>query len=193
MIEKWGNYTNPEVVWKSIPGFFDFAEVYDDIAKWAKDDYVLVEVGCLLGRSACYLGEKLQALGKKTTLLCVDSWPSTYMWGPEKATALEAPFETFYANVRQSGLLKTIVPIRAKSTWAAQFVKNGLDFVFIDAEHDYKSCAEDIKAWLPKIRKGGVIAGHDYDGSFQGVVRAVDEAFKKKATIRGRSWVYCVP
>lgn len=188
MIERWSEYTHPELVWKSIPGFFDFSDIYNDIAQWSKDGYTLVEVGCLLGRSACYLGERLQALKKNVTVLCVDEWPSTYLWGPEKKTPIEAPFETFYANVRQSGLLKTIVPIRASSVWASKFIKNNLDFVFIDADHDYENCRDDIAAWLPKVRKGGIIAGHDYDGTFPGVVRAVDGAFNKKAVIRNRSW-----
>ena len=38
-----------------------------------------------------------------------------------------------------------------------------LDFVFIDASHDYDSVNEDIKMWKPKVRKGGLVAGHDID------------------------------
>jgi hypothetical protein len=191
MIERWGEYTQPELVWKSIPGFFDFRNVYDRVAESARDGQVFVEVGCLLGRSACYLGERLQALKKKATLICVDSWPSTYLWGNEKNTKVEAPFETFLANVRQSGLTEIIFPIRAKSVRAAAFiVRDNLDFVFIDAEHDYESCRDDIAAWKLKVRKGGTLAGHDYDGTFPGVVRAVNEAFgKPNVTVDGRSWI----
>ena len=55
-----------------------------------------------------------------------------------------------------------------------------LDLVFIDAAHDYESIAEDIKAWLPKVRDGGIICGHDYlPGEYDGVVKAVDENFEK--------------
>lgn len=188
MIERWGDYVQPEPVWKGIPGFFDFQDVYTDIANLAQDGYTLVEVGCLLGKSACFLGEALQAQGKKVTLICVDEWPASYTWGADGTGTLEAPFETFYANVRQSGLLKTIVPIRAKSVWAASFVKDGLDFVFIDAGHEYEDVRDDIAAWLPKIRSGGMIAGHDYSATFPGVVKAVDMVFKGRVLTQGQCW-----
>jgi hypothetical protein len=37
------------------------------------------------------------------------------------------------------------------------------DFVFIDGEHTYGSCYTDCSLWYPKIRKGGLLCGHDYD------------------------------
>ena len=38
---------------------------------------------------------------------------------------------------------------------------NSLDFIFIDADHSYKAVKRDIINWLPKIRDGGMITGHD--------------------------------
>jgi hypothetical protein len=57
-----------------------------------------------------------------------------------------------------------------------------LDFVYLDARHDYASLMEDLRAWSPKVRAGGVIAGHDYiDGELEagvfGVRSAVNEFF----------------
>jgi len=45
---------------------------------------------------------------------------------------------------------------------ASDFLDGILDFVYLDAAHDYESVMADIEAWLPKVRKGGVIAGHDF-------------------------------
>ena len=55
-----------------------------------------------------------------------------------------------------------------------------LDFVFIDAEHTYECVCEDIAAWAPKVRDGGLLCGHDYESphdkkGIHGVKRAVDE------------------
>jgi len=53
--------------------------------------------------------------------------------------------------------------LRMNSTDAVEHVEDGsLDFVFIDAVHLYKYVVEDVMAWLPKIRKGGMISGDDY-------------------------------
>lgn len=37
-----------------------------------------------------------------------------------------------------------------------------LDFVYIDANHDFKHVTEDIFEWSKKVRKGGIVSGHDY-------------------------------
>ncbi len=37
-----------------------------------------------------------------------------------------------------------------------------LDFVYLDARHDFQGVFSDLIAWWPKLRIGGVIAGHDY-------------------------------
>lgn len=67
---------------------------------------------------------------------------------------------------------------------AAKHIPDGsLDFVFIDGKHTYDFVKADIKNYLPKVRKGGLVSGHDYAAKFPGVVQAVDEAFNKQAEI----------
>jgi hypothetical protein len=61
------------------------------------------------------------------------------------------------------------------------------DFIYIDAAHDYNSMVEDVKAWWPKLKKGGVFSGHDYfpdERIWRGrkceVYRAVNEFLEEK-------------
>jgi glycosyltransferase involved in cell wall biosynthesis len=72
---------------------------------------------------------------------------------------------------------------RLRSTDAAARIPDGsLDFVYIDARHDFDAVLEDLEAWVPKVRPGGIVAGHDYldgdlpEGRF-GVKSAVDQYF----------------
>lgn len=61
---------------------------------------------------------------------------------------------------------------------AAHFPDGHFDFVFIDADHTYEGVRSDIAAWLPKIRPGGTMLGHDWNRKdFPGVIRAVEEWF----------------
>lgn len=61
-------------------------------------------------------------------------------------------------------------------TVAPQFADRSLDLVFIDAEHTYNAVRADIAAWLPKLKAGGILCGHDYSHKrFRGVKQAVDE------------------
>lgn len=79
---------------------------------------------------------------------------------------------------------KRAVIMRMMSHQAAPKIKeHSLDFVFIDGDHSYEGTKLDIKLWLPKIKKGGWIGGHDYHHEtrpdLHGIDKAVDEAFEK--------------
>lgn len=83
---------------------------------------------------------------------------------------------------------KSAVYMKMRSVDAARFIVDGsLDLVFIDADHSYESCKEDILVWLPKVRKGGVICGHDY-GWDPGVAQAVDEIFTDVKITGNYTW-----
>ena len=58
---------------------------------------------------------------------------------------------------------------------AKDFEDDSLDFIFIDATHTYEQVLEDMHAWIPKVRKGGLICGDDYNKKFPGVEQAVKE------------------
>lgn len=74
--------------------------------------------------------------------------------------------------------------IRKASKEASEtFADEQLDFVYIDAQHHYEAVKEDIELWFPKVKKGGIVAGHDYLNGVRGdtvfgVKKAVDEFAK---------------
>lgn len=55
------------------------------------------------------------------------------------------------------------IMVRANSRIASEMFADGsLDFVYIDANHAYDFVVEDINLWYPKLRRGGILSGHDY-------------------------------
>jgi hypothetical protein len=78
--------------------------------------------------------------------------------------------------------------IVGKSDESSKFFEdNSVDVIFIDAGHSYDSVIQDIKSWLPKIKDGGIMSGHDYN-SWSGVNKAVNEIFDKVDKIDNDCW-----
>ena len=55
------------------------------------------------------------------------------------------------------------------------FKDNDYDFIYIDGSHTYESVKRDLELYLPKLKKGGIIGGHDYSQIWPGVIEAVNE------------------
>lgn len=114
-------------------------------------------------------------------LYMIDPWAKF-----KKSLSSQPVFDHIYEQVKKRvepyGERATI--IRCLSIQAASMVPKDLDFVFIDASHDYESVRDDIKAWRNHIRPGGILAGDDYDltpnRNDMEVHIAVDEAFGDK-------------
>ncbi len=139
------------------------------------------EVGVFCGEMSAVLLDR-----PDLTLLMVDSWESdgkayaaeTGDWhagldDEQQAFAHKATM----AAVEFAGDRARIYPYR--SLYGAMASRNeSFDFVFLDADHSYKGCSADIKVWAPKVKRGGLLCGHDYENpKFPdfGVKRAVDE------------------
>jgi len=87
--------------------------------------------------------------------------------------------------------------IKANSFEASLLIPdNSLDFLYIDADHSYEGTKTDINAWYPKVRVGGVVAGHDYKNrAYCRVKKYIDEFIKEQGlrlfVIQGRGcgWI----
>ena len=89
--------------------------------------------------------------------------------------------------------------IRKTSLDVAPLIGNGdLDFVYIDALHTYHDFMLDLLLWLPKVRVGGIISGHDYHSRQRrniGVRFAVDDYVryhKIDLKLEGRNWYWII-
>jgi predicted O-methyltransferase YrrM len=151
-----------------------------------------VEVGSWLGRSASFMAVEIMNSGKDIKLDCVDLWEFDPEGDVDESLFIRAknPAELFLRNMKKSNVENLVNPLKMSSVTASKLYEdNSLDFVFIDANHEYHHIKEDIEAWYPKVKTGGYIGGHDY-GNYESVTQAVQEAFKNDILISRISWLH---
>lgn len=142
-----------------------------------------------------YQGSMSAALLRRPdlTLYMVDNWapadeqPAHYRDSGDYHAALDNPKQE--ALMRQAVYATEFAEFRRRIdrcdsvVAAADVPPASFDFVFIDADHSYEGCAADIAAWLPTLKPGGLLSGHDYGNDGYpgfGVTRAVDEACERR-------------
>jgi predicted O-methyltransferase YrrM len=71
------------------------------------------------------------------------------------------------------------------------FEDESIDFLFIDADHSFEAVKKDLKLWYPKVKTGGIIAGHDYMWVDGRVAMAVNQFFLFTGILpeAGDSWM----
>lgn len=69
--------------------------------------------------------------------------------------------------------------IEKYSDKAAEDVPGNLDFIYVDGGHEYECVKKDIELYYPKVKKGGVFGGHDFDANHLEVCKAVFEFVQK--------------
>lgn len=156
-----------EHFYKDTQGWFDFKKFYSYVLSLFEGGK-FVEVGCWKGRSAAYMAVEILNSGKGIDFYCVDHWSGDF----DGVLKNKDVFEDFIKNLNP--VLDKIKIIKKPSADSAKiFQDESLDFVFLDASHDYESIKSDLSSWFPKIKINGVLGGHDYN-HFE-VKRAVDE------------------
>lgn len=170
--------------YQDIDGWFNHQAAYDYLLSKVPEGGTFVELGAWLGKSSSYLCDK--ATHQDITI--IDTWKGS----PNELTTthkLAMQVDIYDLFVENMGERK-YKAIRATSKEASKKFKNEyLDVVFIDLTHTYESVKEDIQLWLPKVKKGGYIAGDDYHENWKGVIQAVDELLPH-ATFIDDCWIY---
>lgn len=171
-----------ETNWFNYPDFYDFISKIEGYR-------VFVEIGVWRGNSISYLANKLR--DKDVMLFAVDLFEDTpqYKDNPELMEDVKVISQLYNEQLIETNTRHMISDIKEDSTKAAdRFLNNSIDFVFLDANHDYDWIKNDILAWLPKVRKGGIIAGHD--ATRTEVQRVLKHVFKKMVGVDSKSSVW---
>jgi len=123
-----------------------------------KHNLKILEVGSWLGMGST------QVLAEfASELVCVDNWQGNNTLAHNLALKKFSPLEVFLENTKS--ISTKLVTVIADSAHAATLLQdNYFDFIFIDADHRYVGVKNDIQLFLPKLKAGGIISGHDCEG-----------------------------
>lgn len=140
-----------------------------------KKDIVSVEIGSQYGYNAYNILSNLSI--KK--LYLVDPYESYQ--GYDEDWASDKGVNNAYQKCKQviKPYEKSVVFVLRYSQDAIDDIPNGVDFVYIDGNHQYEYVKKDMDSFYPKICSGGVLCGHDFGTHELGVCRAVIEFSKK--------------
>lgn len=183
--------------YKSVEGWFDPSDkiIYDRAVSTFNDYDIFVEVGSFKGRSSVAMAENIRSSGKKIKFYCVDTWEGSeeHKAGSrfeDRDVLSNKLYDVFTHNTRE---YKDIInPIRKTSVDAAKdFKDNELSFIFIDAAHDYENVTNDLNAWYPKLKEGGLFGGHDWIWSSVSQA-AIDFTQKKGLTVFGSGNIWWI-
>lgn len=178
--------TTKEQTWmrnqESTEGLLDLIKELGD-----NSNKTMVEIGSFVGESTVLFAQSFK------NVIAIDP----FMEGYDDADPTSYLFE--FNNVYQTYLDRTnnhknIQTIVATSIDALdQLKEDKFDFVYIDGLHTYDGVKTDIENYMPLVKKGGVIGGHDYTDKIAhlvGVKKAVDEILGKPDKVfKDNSWI----
>jgi predicted O-methyltransferase YrrM len=178
--------------YKKIEGWFNMENQYLELLENTPEGGIFVELGAYKGKSTSFIVTEMINRNRDIQFYTVDTFQGDS--GSTDSKEIEA-----YKKVDTSKMLdefmentkhlpeKLNVLINNSDLCAKMFEDNSVDTIFIDAGHSYEAVIKDIAAWLPKMKDGSIMAGHDYN-SWAGVKEAVDGAFDKPDKVENDCW-----
>lgn len=116
--------------------------------------------GAEIGVEEGLYSEELCRRNPALSLLCVDAWA---MYPDYRENFGRPRMESYYRTAKKRLAPYKCRIVRAFSVDAVKDVElESLDFVYIDANHEYRAVVDDISYWGARVRPGGIVAGHDY-------------------------------
>jgi len=153
------------------------------------------EIGAWTGHSTSLIARRAKENGGMVYVIDTFQGEGGYLpdWIQKTGYNVE---KVFLSNMLELGLTEYLHILKGSSDiFHPQINDESLDFLFIDGDHRYNQISKDINNYYPKVKKGGIICGHDCEGpeynelyinedwvgdKHHGVCKAVFEKFTPK-------------
>lgn len=158
--------------------FFNFQKWYDYIYNHLQDGNEFVEIGTWTGASTLYFGELIKQGNKKITFTTIDTFKGSAEHQNHPLIQSDELLNTFLRNREPLKDHINVIVGDSKVVYK-KFADGSLNALFLDGDHSHEGFRKDIEYWYPKVKKGGLVSGHDYMWGGKGVKPIID-AFADK-------------
>lgn len=174
-------------------GYSRYIDLYRDMVVHAEDGALFVELGSFLGQSTAAMGTFIKSSGKRIAFHAVDIFELTDFSDEPHFKVIEDHGGDFLAafktNMEKAQVADAINIVKATSLEAAAtYEDRSISFLMIDASHKYEDVVDDINAWFPKLKFGGIMSGDDLD--WPEVKQAVEDTCKHYGVYQTSTWFF---
>ena len=178
--------TNKEQTWmRDSTGTNGLLDLIKELGN--NSEKTMIEIGSFVGESTVLFAQSFKKV------IAIDPFEADY--DPLDPTSylfeFDNVYETYLDRITVYSNIETIVDTSDNAV--KELVGKEFDFVYIDGLHTYEGVKTDIQNYLPLVKKGGVIGGHDYTLQHKhliGVYDAVNEMFGKPDKVfKDNSWI----
>lgn len=143
----------------------------------------MIEIGSFIGESTIIFAEHFKEV------IAIDPFQPDYH--KEDPTSRFNFDEVYDEYMRRTSPFPNIKTLRLTSDDAVKELNSETyDFIYVDGIHTYEQVKIDIDNYLPLVKEGGIIGGHDYGPHWPGVNKAVDEKFgQPDKRYKDTSWI----
>lgn len=172
-----------------IHGWFNMENQYSELLDLVPDGGIFVELGVWRGRSTSYIVTEIVNKGKDVKFFAVDAFKGAVKSpDPYEITSYQNSGDVMEDFLKNTSHLKDHFNfiVNESDLAAGSFENESVDVIFLDAGHSYEAVKDDIKAWLPKMKNGSMMSGHDFN--WEGVRNAVLESLGTVDKVENVCW-----
>lgn len=155
-------------------------QLFDIVFPLLEDNASLVNVGTYKGKTLSLMLDYVKNFNIKSNIFTVDTWVDI-LYGDDGQDIKNI----FLENLSDNSDRFTLLELNTCDA-STLFFDSSLDFVFLDTSHTFDHVYSEIECWMPKIKPGGILSGHDYhwgqvrDG-VNGLIKEVNVIYSKES------------